>query len=264
VVVRTAASNVNVDVAGIRLGMSVEAVRSVLRSKQPAEYVEYTAALGPESYRRRFVNVVAARSPFVSASVSPRGGAAGEYYEVMFTPVPGGEVAMAVVHSVTYASDEAVSETVLDAALQKKYGGGAQPEERRSAATWRVQRDGSVQAGDACERRGVIASQEELKFGITERSNLALKTTLDEFQHQIDHCGIAIVTADRTGGGAPGVGAPGVGAPAAGAPVAHLRVTAYSPLIGFEGVSAAAQVLGSLSSDASASEPRGTRTPPDL
>ncbi|HEY4445197.1 MAG TPA: hypothetical protein VGN30_13005, partial [Steroidobacteraceae bacterium] len=71
--------------------------------------------------------------------------------------------------------------------------------------------------------------------GTASRQNLALKTTLDEFRFQTDRCGIAIVTEDHsTANGA---------APRQDRTVTRFTVTAYSPSIGLEGATTAAQLL---------------------
>jgi hypothetical protein len=74
-----------------------------------------------------------------------------------------------------------------------------------------------------------------LNAGNATRQNLALKTTPDEFRFQIDRCGIAIVTEDHSSANG--------GAPREDRTVTRFTVTAYSPSIGFEGATTAAQLI---------------------
>jgi hypothetical protein len=154
-----------VDVAGVKLGMSPDDVRAILKSKKLSNYYESTEALGhvdptqgaPQPRAAgRFVNVIASWTPPPSSSDGDARGEDGESYEVMFTPVPGKERAMAIVHSVGYSSANAVRETALDNGLVKKYGGFATANDLPDAPTWRFQGGGNVQVGDPCNRRGIF------------------------------------------------------------------------------------------------------------
>jgi hypothetical protein len=234
-----------IDVAGVRLGMSPDEVRAILKSKKLPDYYESTEALGHFDSAKgamqpiangRFVNIIATWAPPPSSSV---GDAAedGESYEVMFTPVPGKERAMAIVHSVGYAPANAVREMALDTGLVKKYGGFTTPDDVPGSPTWRFQRGGNVQVGDPCNRRGIFGGLAGLNAGNATRQNLALKTSLDEFRFQIERCGIAIVTEDHSTANS--------GAPRADRIVTRFTVTAYSPSIGFEGAAAAVQLIQS-------------------
>jgi hypothetical protein len=223
-----------VDVAGVKLGMSPEEVRAVLRSKRLPGYFESTDTLGhfdsargaaPPTAGLRFVNVIASWAP----------GEDEESYEVMFTPVPGRERAMAIIHSVGYSAANAVRETTLAGGLVKKYGGYAAPGDLPASPTWRIQNGGAVQVGDACNRRGLFGGLNALNGGSVIRQNLALKTTLDEFRFQLDRCGVAIVTEDHSTSNG--------GAPREERLLTRFTVTAYSPAIGFEGATAAAQMI---------------------
>jgi hypothetical protein len=232
-----------VDVAGVKLGMSPDEVRAILKSKKLLDYYESTETLGHFDSAKgalqpiangRFVNVIAtwARPP---SSVGDARGEDGESYEVMFTPVPGKERAMAIVHSVGYAPANAVRETALENGLVKKYGGFAAPDDMPGSPTWRFQSGGNVQVGDPCNRRGIFGGLSGLNVGNATRQNLALKTTPDEFRFQMDRCGIAIVTEDHsTANGS---------APREDRMVTRFTVTAYSPSIGFEGATTAAQLI---------------------
>ena len=89
------ASAERIDVAGIKLGMSPDEVRAALKPKKLMNYFESADVLSRSD--ARYVNTIAAWT----ASAAPGGGTdrQGESYEIMFTPVPGKERAMAVVHS---------------------------------------------------------------------------------------------------------------------------------------------------------------------
>ena len=250
-----------IEVDGVTLGMSVDEVRVVLRSKKLRDYHEWTDALGHgESTKAalpmtsgRFVNSVAAWS---AASTSGDAAGEGESVEVMFTPVPGKERVMAIVYSVSYAAASAVRESALDNALVKKYGGYPRGDELPASPTWRVQSSGGVQVGDPCNRRGTVDAGVSKIGGGPSRPNLALKTTLDEFQFQIDHCGVAIVSEDHST-------VPG-GASKGDPLVSRFTVTAYSPSIGFQGASMAAQWLQSAEASTSADPARTAARVPTL
>ena len=232
-----------VDVAGVKLGMSPDEVRAILKSKKLLDYYESTETLGHFDATQgalqpmangRFVNVIATWAP-PSAPVGDPRGEDGESYEVMFTPVPGKERAMAIVHSVGYSPADAVRETALENGLIKKYGGFTTPDDLPGSPTWRYQNGGNVQVGDPCNRRGLFGGLSGLNVENATRQNLALKTTPDEFRFQIDRCGIAIVTEDHS--------TVNRGAPREDRIVTRFTVTAYSPSIGFEGATTAAQLI---------------------
>jgi hypothetical protein len=210
-----------VDVAGVKLGMSADEVRAILKSKNLFDYRESAAPIAGTS----FVNVIAAWTTLAGGDA--------EAYEVMFTPVPGKERAMAIVHSVDYSPAHGVREGALTGALLKKYGGypgaGGLPE----SPTWRVQNDGTVLVGDSCKRRDLFGGLVDPGAGSADRPNLALKTTPDEFRYQIGECGAAIVTEDHA--------TRGTAVPIAERTVTRYTVTAYSPSLGFAGATAASQ-----------------------
>jgi hypothetical protein len=237
------ASPGKIDVAGVKLGMSPDQVRAALKSKKLLDYYESAETLGTIGSSRgagqtmtsgRFVNVIAA---WTAPHSSPVGGTVpedGESYEVMFTPVPGKERAMAIVHSTAYSPANAVHEMALENGLITKYGGFSGPNDLPGSPTWRIQSGGNVLVGDPCNRRGIFGGLGELNVGKT-RQNLALRTTPDEFRFQIDRCGVAIVTEDHaTANGA---------APREERVIARFTVTAYSPSIGFDGATTAAQLI---------------------
>jgi hypothetical protein len=235
-----------VDIAGVKLGMSPDEVRAILKSKKLPDYSESTEALGYLDSTKgaiqpiadgRFVNVIATWAPPPSSPVGDAPAEDGESYEVMFTPVPGKERAMAIVHSVGYSPANAVRETALDNGLVKKYGGFTPPDNLQGSPTWRIQRGGNVQVGDPCNRRGLFGGLSGLNGGNATRQNLALKTTPDEFRFQIDRCGVAIVTEDHSTANG--------NAPREDRIVTRFTVTAYSPSIGFEGATTAAQLIQS-------------------
>jgi hypothetical protein len=254
----------NVDVAGVRLGMSPDEVRAILKSKKLSNYYESTDALGHADPTQgapqprasgRFVNVIASWTPPPSPDGDARG-EDGESYEVMFTPVPGRERAMAIVHSVGYSPANAVRETALDNGLVKKYGGFAAADELPDSPTWRFQSGGNVQVGDPCNRRGIFGGLSGLNVGSEARQNLALKTTPDEFRFQMERCGMAIVTEDHSTANG--------GALRADRMVMRFTVTAYSPSIGLDGAATAAQLIQSAGvsvTRASAVRPKDSPTP---
>jgi hypothetical protein len=241
--VRMAADKI--DVAGILLGMSPDAVRAVLKSKDLHHHKEWTETLSflgstgasEPIANGRFVNVIAAWTPSPPPAAADEDfEGAGESFEVMFTPVPGAERAMAIVHTEGFSRHEAIHETALDEGLVKKYGGyvsaGALPE----SVTWRFQSDGSVQVGDACGRRGTFGGLGALSVAnVRPRENLALRSTPQELQSQVERCGDATVTADHY--------TPNGGALAADRLVTRFTVTAFSPALALEGARKAAQLV---------------------
>jgi hypothetical protein len=227
----------SVDVAALRLGMSPDQVRAVLKSKNLLDYHESAQILNEDPATRaqlpaggRFVNTMAA---WTSAQRGDASVADGESYEIMFTPVPGNERVMSIVHSVSYSTENAVPEMAFASGLVKKYGGytGA---DLPNSPTWRTQRGNDVQVGDSCNRRAVVGGLRELDAGTRATQNLALKTTPEEFQYQIDHCGVAIVTEDHVANGS---------GPRQDRTIARYTVTAYSPSIGLDGVVTAMQLM---------------------
>jgi len=225
-----------VDIAGVKLGMSPDQVRSVLKSRMLSDYYETTDSLVDHgSSANRYVNVIAAWSPAAGTAASDGAGGDGESFEVLFTPVPGKERALAIIHSTAYSASTAIHATALSNGLVAKYRGYAKADELPPSPTWRVQNDGSVLSGDGCSRRGIFGGLGQIGFESHTRSNPALKTTTEEFRYQIDHCGVAIVTEDDA--------ASNPDAPLKDRLVARFTVTAYSPAIGFEGATMAAQLM---------------------
>ncbi len=231
-----------IDVSGVKLGMSPDEVRAVLTSKNLRLRNEWSETL---SYRDaatgknlpvangRFVNVIAA-----SSSVPPaadRGYESdGESFEVMFTPVPGHERAMAIVHTVGYSAPNAVHESALEAGLIEKYGGVAAGGGLPEAATWLYQTSGAVTVGDTCGRRGVLGGLGALRVS-SARENLSMKTDPGELAFEIQHCGIAMVTEDHhTADG---------GARREDRMVTRYTITAYAPPLAAEGASEADNIL---------------------
>jgi hypothetical protein len=223
-----ATSAERIDVAGIKLGMSPDEVRAALKAKKLMNYFESSELLSRSD--ARYVNTISAWT----ASTAANGAAdrQGESYEVMFTPVPGKERAMAIVHSMAYLPANPLPEASFDEALVKKYGGFKTPDGLPESPTWRVQSDGSVLVGDSCNRRGVVGGLSEVNPGGAARPNLALKTALDEFQFQIQQCGVAIATEDH-------VALKGEGP----RQLTRITISAYSPVLGLAGATAAAQTM---------------------
>ena len=231
----------SIDVAGVKLGMSLDEIRTVLKSKKLREYTESTETLSyldtvkgamQSIVGGRFVSVIAAWTPPPSGSALD---ADGESYEVMFTPVPGKERAMAIVHSVGYSPGNAVREVALEDGLVRKYGGFAASNNLPESPTWRFQNGGNVQIGDPCNRRDVFGGLGGLNGANKPRANIALKKSPEEFRFQIDHCGAVIVTEDHATANA--------GALSTDRLVARFTVSAYSPPMALEGSQAAAQLI---------------------
>lgn len=240
---RVAVSPQMIDIGGVKLGMSPDEVRAVLKPKKLLHYTESPETLGYLDSAKglmqsvpngRFVNVIASWTPPPSSGADPFEGD-GESYQVMFTPIPGRERVVAIVHSVGYSPANAIRETDLESALVRKYGGFARSADLPQSPTWRVQSDGSVQVGDPCNRRGTFGGLAGLSVPTAARENPVLKGTPEDFQSQIDHCGVAIVTEDHfTANG---------GALREDRLVTRFTVTAYSPSLSFEDAKAAAQLI---------------------
>jgi hypothetical protein len=244
-----------IDIAGVRLGMSPDEVRAALKSKKLLDYDESAetlsyldpakAVMQPIS-NGHFVNLIAAWTPPAISSAGDTFEVDGESYEVMFTPVPGKERAMAIVHSVGYSLANAVQEATLESGLVNKYGGFSGPNDLPESPTWRLQSSGTLQVGDSCNRRGVFGGLGGLNVAKVSRENLALKRAPEDFKNQIDRCGIAIVTEDHfTANG---------GALHADRLVTRFTVTAYSPALAFEGAKTAAELIKSAGGPAKKSD----------
>lgn len=231
-----------VDISGVKLGMSPDEVKAVLKSKTLRERNEWSENL---SYRDsetgkmqpvangRFVNVIAASSSTASAA-DGNYETDGESFEVMFTPVPGHERAMAIVHTVGYSTSNAVHETALESGLAEKYGGLAAGGSLPQSATWLYRSGGTVTIGDSCGRRDVLGGLGALKVS-SARENIALNRSASELEFEVQHCGIAIVTEDHhTVNG---------GALREDRMVSRYTVTAYSPALAAEGATQAEQTL---------------------
>jgi hypothetical protein len=240
----TSASSEKIDVAGVALGMSPDDVRRVLKSKQLLHYREWSETLSYWDAAKgavqpiaggRFVNVISTWTAPPASVGADRFTGDGESFEVMFTPVPGGERVLAIVHSQGYSLADAIHETTLDSGLAKKYGGFGMGSDLPEAVTWRYQSDGSVQIGDACGRRGTFGGVGGLAMSNAPPQNLALKSTPEELQAQIERCGVTILTEDHiTANG---------GSLAVERLVTRFTVTAYSPWIALDGAKSAARLI---------------------
>jgi len=230
-----------IDVAGVKLGMSLDAARTVLKSKKLSEYNESTETLSYLDSAKsatqsiadgHFVNTIAT---WTASAAGDGLEAAGESYEVMFTPVPGKERVMAIIHSVGYAPADAVQEVVLENGLAKKYGGFAGANNLPESPTWLFQGGGKVRIGDVCNRRGLFGGLGRLNLASRPLENLALRKTPDELRFEAEHCGVAIVTEDHY--------TPNGGSLGGDRLVTRFTVTAYSPAVALEGAEAAAQLI---------------------
>jgi hypothetical protein len=254
-----------VDVSGLRIGMSLDEARAALKSKRLPQYKERTETLSyvdggkgtPQAVPNgRFVNTIAAWSAPAAAAGDSRE-AAGEAFEVMFTPEPGKERVMAIMHSVGYTLPRAIHERALEEGLVKKYGGFSAAGDLPQSPTWRVQSGGEVAIGDTCNRRGLFGGLGELDLAGAAHENLSLKKPLDEFQYQVERCGAAIVTEDHFTANA--------GALAEERLVTRYTVTAYSPVLAYQGARAAAQLIQASGHEASKSDAKARSEPaPDL
>jgi hypothetical protein len=254
-----------VEVSGVRIAMSLDEARAVLKSKRLPQYKEWTETLSyvddgkgtPQSVPNgRFVNAIAAWSAPAAVAGDSRE-SAGEAFEIMFSPEPGKERVMAIIHSVGYALPRAIHESALEGGLVKKYGGFSAAGDLPQSPTWRIQSGGEVATGDACNRRGLFGGLGELDLAGAVRENLALKKPLEEFQYQVERCGSAIVTEDHFTANA--------GALAEDRLVTRYTVTAYSPVVAYEGARAATQLIQASGHEASKSDAKARSEPaPDL
>ncbi|MGD0492869.1 MAG: hypothetical protein ABSC32_15105 [Steroidobacteraceae bacterium] len=254
-----------IDISGVKLGMSPDEVRAVLKSKNLHDHNEWSENL---SYREaatgrtqpvangRFVSVIAA-SNAAAAAAEGNYETKGESFEVMFTPVPGHERAMAIVHTVGYSPADAIHETALETGLMEKYGGLATAGGLPASATWWYQSGGTVTVGDSCGRRGVLGGLGSLRVA-SERENISLKQSADDLQFEVQHCGIAIVTEDHY--------TPNGGALRDERMVTRYTVTAYSPALAFDGAARAAEILRAAGHDrgTAVSAPSRDARAPDL
>lgn len=254
-----------VDVSGVKIGMSLDEARAVLKSKKLPEYKEWTETLsyidGGKGAAQpvpngRFVNVIATWSAPTTRD-SSKLDSAGEAFEVMFTPDPGQERVMAIVHSVGYPVPRAIHESSLEDGLVKKYGGFSAAADLPQSPTWRIQSTGHVAVGDACKRRGSFGGLGELDLSGAARENFALRKSLEEFRYQIDRCGSAVVTEDHAianGGALP-----------EDRLVTRYTVTAYSPVLAYEGARVAARLIEAVGREAGKpAAKRDSEPAPDL
>jgi hypothetical protein len=241
---RTDVSLNQIDVAGVKLGMTPDQVREVLKAKNLLDYHESAESLSYLDSAKgimrpvsggRFLSVIAAWTPPPASASADSYQVDGESYEVMFTPVPGKERAMAIVHSMGYSPANAIHEVALENGLIKKYGGFAGTGDLPESPTWRFQSSGSVQVGDPCGRRATFGGLGSLSAANVTRGNLALRKTPEEFNSQVEHCGIAIVTEDHFVANG--------GALRDDRLITRYTVTAYSPAMGLDGSKTAAQLV---------------------
>ncbi len=261
---RVALSPTQIDVVGIRLGMSPDEVRAVFKSKKLLDYNESAETLSYLDSAKgamqplangRFVNVIAAWTPPPSSTSADNYQVDGEALEVMFTPVPGKERVMGIVHTIGYSPSNAVREVVLENGLVKKYGGFALNDLPQSP-TWRIQSSGYLQVGDPCNRRNTLGGIGGLNGASMARENLALKRGAEDLKWVMERCGVAILTEDHiTANG---------GALREDRLVTRFTISAYSPEIALDGAERATQLIhaaGGASKKSDASRPKDSPTP---
>lgn len=89
-----------VDVAGLKLGMSPDEVRTILKSKNLRDFRESSGNLGGAPTGSAASSVKATRFVSAISFSSESSGEDGEAFVVLFTPVPGQERVATIVHSV--------------------------------------------------------------------------------------------------------------------------------------------------------------------
>jgi hypothetical protein len=89
-----------VEVAGLKLGMSPDEVRTILKSKNLRDFRESTGTLGGAPTGNGASSVETTRFVSAISSSSESSGEYGEAFVVLFTPVPGQERVATIVHSV--------------------------------------------------------------------------------------------------------------------------------------------------------------------
>ena len=163
-----------------------------------------------------------------------------ESFEVLFTPVPGKERVMAIIHSAPFVSTGAGA-AALAGGLVAKYGGYATPGDVPDAPTWRLQSAGTMLTGDGCSRRSLFGGMHSVDASVANRKNPALTTTVDEFRYQVEQCGVAIVTEDHVSD--------------------RFTVSAYSPSIALEGATTATQLIQAATGSGARSAAQRAATP---
>lgn len=259
---RVVISVTQIDIAGLRLGMSPDEVRAVLKAKKLLDYNESAETLSSLDSAKgvmqliangRFVNVIAAWTPPPSSTAADNFQVDGESFEVMFTPVPGKERVMGIVHTIGYTPPNAVREIALESGLIKKYGGFA-PNDLPQSPTWRIQSSGFVQVGDSCNGRGTFGGLGGLNGANGARENLVLKRGAEDLKSLVERCGVAILTEDHfTANG---------GALREDRLVTRFTMSAYSPDIALEGAKSATQLIQGAASAAKKSDGAHAKQPP--
>ncbi len=223
--------------------MSPDEVRAVLQAKGLRDLKERSDSLGYRDANGgkmqpiangRFVSVIAAANSAAAAAPAGSLETDGESFEVMFTPVPGHERAMAIVHTIGYAPANASQETALETGLIDKYGGYAAAAGLPQSPTWLYHSGGTVTVGDACGRRGLLGGLGSLRVS-SARENISLKRSADELQYEVQHCGIAMVTEDHH--------AANDGALREDRMITRYTITAYAPALAADGAAGAEDLL---------------------
>lgn len=232
-----------IDVSGVKLGMSLDEVRAVLKAKGFGKYKEWTKTLAYMDQingggsrmipNGQWVNVVATWIPPPPSQRGPSFTSDGESYFVEFTPVPGHERAILITHTVGYSTANAIRQSTLEDGLAKKYR-----DFPRSTATgtpaspsWIFEAGGAVHGDAAQACRLVAAVPDELDIG--ERGNESTNSALAGGWPQ--RCGVAMVMAEQY--------VQNYNAALADRIVTRFSVRAYSTALAIEGRLAAAELV---------------------
>lgn len=249
-----------IDVSGVKLGMTVAEVRAVLKAKHLPQYREWKMRLGYFNQIQgtmepvpngQFITAIAAWNPGPPA-VANVFNVDAEAYFVELTPVPGHEMAMRITHTVGYSPSDAVLVTTLEDALAQKYGDFTRSTEHGIGAspTW-VFRSGAPVSHNTNAPCGVNAGGMGVNYAATEAtSNLALEATIAPLE--LRECGYAEVGEMSF--------VPNGTSPLADRLVTRFTVVAYSPAIVVAGHVAAATLIAAAKAQSDSAIGRGAQS----
>jgi hypothetical protein len=247
------ASMQDVDIVGLKLGMSVDEVRTALKSQNLGKYKEWTQNLAYQDETMAatgstmrpvsngsYINVIAAWRP--SPPLVDYIGE-GESFLVVFTPVPGNERAAWIRHAVGYTIAKAIRLVDLENGVAKKYG-----EFRRASQTviqanptWLLGPQGLTYTDNSFNACNVPAFQTYRDLGTLEYdefdnqhfANFILALRPDFFKSNA-HCGSVILKEASY--------VQNYQAPVDARIVTRYTVTAFSPTVALEGGVAASKL----------------------